>query len=171
MNDALSEDELKKILLYAAALCVRSEQCESDIRRKLRLRGLAEGESDRVVEYLYAHRYLDERRYARAFVRTKSRLSGWGPWKIRQALSMRGIDRDVIADAMEECEAADFDEKALQAARRKARNLDLSDRGHRTRIYRFLSARGYGGDTVARVMKALGAEAADDCMPDDTSLC
>lgn len=149
---------MSKALVYAAGLCVRSEQCEHDIRVRLQRRGVTDGEADRIVEYLKEHRYLSDERYARAFVRTKSRLSGWGPWKIQRALAARRIETSVIRCAMEEVDADRCEDNAEAAARRKARGLDLADRGDRARLYRFLYSRGYGSGTIGRVMARLGAE-------------
>lgn len=148
----------RKALVYAAGLCVRAEQCESDIRLKLRLRELPEADINSIIAYLTQHNYLSDERYARAYVRTKSRLSGWGPWKVRRALAAKGIDNETINTAMQEADAQRYEDNALSAAQRKARQLDLRDRTDRMRLYRFLSSRGYEKGTISRVMTILSTD-------------
>ena len=74
-------------------LCARAEKCESDARRLLRGWGIGEEEASRIVERLIRDRFIDDGRYAAAFVREKLRLSGWGEYKIRAALTRKGIDQ------------------------------------------------------------------------------
>ena len=84
-------------------LCSRREYCRTDIMKKVMtaLDGDRE-KSEKIVETLVAEKYLDEFRYASAFARDKSSLSGWGPTKIRYMLSSKGIPGDVIERALEE---------------------------------------------------------------------
>lgn len=161
MTDADRKQQVHKALVYAAGLCARSEQCTFDIRNKLQRRELPENEVEDIIDYLTKLRYLSDERYARSYVRTKSKLSGWGPWKIRSALAAKRISKSLIDNAMEETDAEKFEANALAAARRKCQNLNLNDRTDRMRLYRFLSSRGYGSRTVEHVMKILGAEQED----------
>lgn len=162
-HDAL----LRKTLLYAAGLCARSEQCESDIRVKLRRRLPTNEDVERVMTYLKRHRYLDNSRYAAAFVRTRSRLGGWGPWKIRQALAAKGIERDVIAEAMLQTDREVYLESAMRAASVKARNLDLALCADRQKLFRHLMSKGFDSDTVTAVMRRLAEDYADDDFSDN----
>ena len=52
------------------------------------------------MESLVADRFVSDLRYASAFAREKASLSGWGPVKIRFALSGKGIARQVIDEAI-----------------------------------------------------------------------
>lgn len=167
MIDPEREEFLRKALLYAADSCVRSEQCESDIRTKLRRRQLSDAEASKIIDYLREHRYLSNERFARAYVRTKSKLSGWGPWKIRQALAAKGIEQQIISTAMaEETEEEQFEKKAFDIGRKKAAKTDITTPAGRAQFYRFMSSRGFSAATISKVLSMLGAEADDD-EPDD----
>lgn len=155
------QSEAYKALLYVAGLCARAEMCEQEVREKLRRRQITPSDADRIVRYLTENRYIDEERYARAYVRMKVRQGSWGPWKIRQGLVGKGIDAAVIRAAMEQADAARYEENALAAARRKADRLDLTLSADRQKLYRFMSSRGYESATIARVMQRLGAETSD----------
>ena len=77
-------------------LCARAEKSEGDARRLMRGWGLAERDAEAVLARLVRERFIDDTRYAEAFVREKLRLSGWGEYKIRTALQRKGIRREVI---------------------------------------------------------------------------
>ena len=74
----------KKKIAEAAALsrlanlCAKAEYCVSDIRQKMARWDLPEGAEDRIVHRLLNERYIDEQRYACAFVRSKFRFNRWG---------------------------------------------------------------------------------------------
>lgn len=161
MTDSDRENFLHKALLYAAGSCARSEQCEADIRLKLLRKGLSEGEAQQIIEYLKEHNYLNETRYAQAYARSKSRLSGWGPWKIKNALALKGISHEVILEAVQQIDSEVFARNALEAAQRKSKKLNLDNAADRARIYRLLSSRGFDSDIINRTLAALHAPADD----------
>ena len=96
-----------------AARCSVAEMCISDVRKKLESSGLTTGECEAVVRRLVEGRFVDEERYARAFVREKFRFSGWGRVKIAQGLRQKLIDRHVVDEALLEID----DDEYLQALR------------------------------------------------------
>lgn len=83
-------------------LCARAEKCSADARRLMHGWGLSAADAERVLARLEADRFIDDGRYAAAFVREKLRLSGWGAYKIRAALRRKQIDRRTIEEALAE---------------------------------------------------------------------
>ena len=51
---------------------------------------------------------MDEQRYANAYVRDKTRLSGWGPVKVMAGLRSKGIPEEYIKEAMKEADNQDY---------------------------------------------------------------
>ena len=90
-----------EILYKLAARCSVSEQCLSDIEDKLAKYDLTEEERTRILRHLVEEKYVDDGRYAEAYVRDKYRFNKWGRMKIAQGLRMKGIDRETIESAME----------------------------------------------------------------------
>lgn len=133
----------EKLLQRMAALCARSEQCRSDIDRKLRRAGLSDTDSRKLTDRLAADRFIDDRRFAGSFARDKVRFSGWGKLKIRMALAAKRIDSDIIAEALDSIPAEDYRKALVSAATIKARTLDLADYSDRGRLLRHLAARGF----------------------------
>ena len=110
--------------------------------------------ADAVVAALVADGYVDDRRYAAAFARDKSALSGWGPVKIRSALLARGVPREVVLDALGEIDAdraAARLEKVLEAKWRTLRD----DPQGRLKLIRFALSRGYDYDPIRPIINRL----------------
>ena len=68
------------------------------MKEKMTRWGIDEDAQQRVVEYLVANRYVDDRRYARSFVNDKLKYNKWGPRKIEQSLWMKHIDESILRE-------------------------------------------------------------------------
>ena len=77
-------------------LCSRTEKSSGDALRLMRGWGVPEAEREGVLKTLIEQRFIDDRRYAEAYVREKSNLSGWGARKIAFQLNLKGIDKEII---------------------------------------------------------------------------
>ena len=77
-------------------MCARAEKSSGDALRLMRGWGVPEAEREGVLKILIEQRFIDDRRYAEAYVREKSNLAGWGSRKIAFQLRQKGIDKDII---------------------------------------------------------------------------
>ena len=149
------DEREKKVFDALSAQCAKREYCTADIRRKAleRLEWDAAA-AEAVVGALASEGFVDDRRYAAAFARDKSSLSGWGPVKIRSALLARGVDRTVVLEALEEIDperAASRLEKVLEAKWRTLRD----DPQGRLKLIRFALSRGYDYEPVRPLVERL----------------
>lgn len=149
------DEREKKVFDALSAQCAKREYCTADIRRKAleRLEWDAAA-AEAVVGALAGEGYVDDRRYAAAFAREKSALTGWGPIKIRTALLARGIPRDIAAEALGEIDpdrAAAKLEKVLEAKWRTLRD----DPQGRLKLIRFALSRGYDYDPLRPLIDRL----------------
>ena len=55
---------------------------------------------EQAIEILLDQRVLDDARYARLFVEDKRALDQWGADRITRSLLTRGIDRELIEEAL-----------------------------------------------------------------------
>lgn len=152
MPDMKREKTPAQALSALMRLCSRSEKCIGDARRLMRQWGIAEQDAQAVLERLLAERFIDEKRYASAFVRDKIRMSGWGPAKIRSALLAKGVVRDAVNLALSSVDAAADRERLLGRMKRKAASLvGLDNYGKKVKIIRYGLSLGYDYDTVLSV--------------------
>src|SRR5690242_6859922 len=91
----------------ALRLLSRRDYTSAELRDKLASREYSAGDIDEALASLAAERLLDDRRAAAAHVRTASRVKGRGRLRIQRELEARGLDRDVVRQALEELPAAD----------------------------------------------------------------
>ena len=78
------------LLHKAASYCPISEHCISDVTTKLRAWEVEEFDRKKIIENLIEDDFINEKRYAVAFVRDKFRLNKWGKIKITMALREKG---------------------------------------------------------------------------------
>ena len=139
--------------------CARAEHCTREVRDKLWLWGISGQLADRIVESLQDRRFIDDRRFAMAFVNDKVKFSRWGRRKIMQALSHKRIDREYIAAAIETIDEDVYEENLRHLLRAKAQSLP-DDSGPQTRegrdkLFRFAVSRGYEPDMCIRFIREL----------------
>ena len=95
------EDLYKASLSKTMALCSRREYCPEDIRLKLESWGVSEDDAGRVIVILTKENFLNERRYAEAFVKGKFNYNKWGKVKIAAHLKMKKIPAGIVSSALE----------------------------------------------------------------------
>ncbi len=140
-------------------LCVKAERSEFDVRRLLERWGVAEEVRQRIVDTLVRERFVDNRRYAEAYVREKVRFSGWGRYKIRAALRAKRIDEAIVEEALEQVDGASMREKLehrLQMKMNRTRARDAYDL--RGKLVRYGAGLGFDTDTVLEVVERLMKE-------------
>ena len=153
-SDTISN--LDAVFNRMAWLCSRREYCSSAVLQKIRQKGLDGKDAAAVLEHLVRERYVDDARYARAFVRDKALLAGWGPRKISFALSAKGISKEVVEEALGEVRPEDSGARMRQVLAAKWKSVSgktLYDR--RTKLLRFALSRGYQYDDVMRFLDTL----------------
>ena len=134
------------------ALCSRREYCRKDILKKVMtaLDGDA-AKAEEVVGKLVEERYVDDRRYAAAFARDKASIAGWGAAKIKYMLAAKGVDREIIASALEEVDVSRADARLEKLMENKARSLK-DDPQRRIKLLRFGIGRGYAYEEVSSMI-------------------
>jgi regulatory protein len=139
--------------------CARSERSSGDALRLMKRWGLSDEDAQRVLARLQADRFIDDGRYAEAFVRDKLNLSGWGAFKIKSALRAKGVSNDIIEEVVSPMlEATDMAERLEEIMLRRMRTLKYkSPYDAKTKLIRFAASRGYNMEeaieSASRVVK------------------
>lgn len=144
-------------------LCARAEKSQEDARRLMRGWGLAERDAEGVLAKLVRDCFIDDARYAGAFVREKLRLSGWGAYKIRTALQRKGIPKELIDAALAQADGTDMGERLTQMLARKARTAKAATPYDlKTKLIRYGLSLGYEYEAVIEAASAMVRET-DEC--------
>lgn len=117
----------------------------------------------RVLRRLVEMKFIDDSRYAEAFVREKTDLAGWGEYKIRMALQRKGISRTTIDDALRTTDRDTMRMHLEQRIVRKMRTVKYtSPYDLRTKLMRYALSLGYdfdtAGDAVEKTMRDIPSQ-------------
>jgi regulatory protein len=110
------------------------------------------------LDELAAHGLLSEERAAASVLHTQGRR--YGERRLRQSLQAKGFAPDLVASTLAQARSGEF-ERARDVWQRKF-GAPPQDATERARQMRFLLGRGFTGEVVSRVLRACGAEPADD---------
>ena len=126
-------------------MCARSERSSGDALRLMKRWGVADDAARKVLSKLQADRFIDDARYAEAFVRDKLNLSGWGAYKIKTALRSKGVSKEIIDEVVAPMiDNTDMAERLEEIMRRRMRTLKYSSAyDAKTKLIRFAASRGY----------------------------
>lgn len=143
--------------------CALEERCESSVRIKLFEWGADSLMSDRIVTHLVEAGFIDEKRYAIAFSRSKARFQRWGRRKIISHLKQKGIPDDVVRYAIGELDCEEYDSALLSLARRKWQSLAAFEKRKRwEKVVSYLMSRGYDASEVFGVVKKVMEAESED---------
>lgn len=135
-------------------LCVRSEQCCFDLRQKLVRWGVGRSSHDELIEALTSARFVDDGRFARAYVRDKYRFDRWGRMKIVRGLMAKRIDRATINEALQEIDAKDYARNCFMLLKAKLRQIPAETERYeaKQKLLRFGAARGYEASLLLKLL-------------------
>lgn len=144
-----------KALPLMASLCVKCEQCEADLREKMRRRGLSPQDTDYVIDYLYEHKFLDQTRFASAYAKDKFRFNAWGRIKIAMMLRAKKIPECEVKEALAKIPEDDYRACLLRLARTASRSLSLDNYADRAKLMRRLYSRGFEPQLIRMALEDL----------------
>lgn len=135
-------------------LCARSEKSSGDALRLMQQWQVPHTERQGVLERLVKERFIDDGRYAEAYVREKSHLSGWGARKIAMQLRQKGVSQAIIDDALRQLDSNVELPRLVDKLRRKIRTTKYtSDYELRGKLMRYALSLGFDYDIVQRAVE------------------
>ncbi|MDH0291768.1 recombination regulator RecX [Pseudomonas sp. GD04087] len=146
---AVELDNPVAVRRVAMDLLARREHGRAELSRKLRQRGATQDLIDPALDRLAEEGLLNESRYLESYIASRAR-AGYGPMRIREELSQRGLPRGEIDAALSES-GVDWSENLREVWRRKFARLP-QDARERAQQGRFLSYRGYSMEAISRLL-------------------
>ena len=141
---------------------MRREYCSSDIYRKALLKTEGDEAAAReILQSLKSDGFVSDLRYSSAFAREKAGISGWGRVKISFALRAKGIDRDIINEALEEIDEGKAENRLRKLMESKWKSLDGAADA-KLKLLKFALSRGYEYEQVKKMAEIVTTESASD---------
>ena len=135
--------------------CSRAEHSSGEIREKLRRMGMNGGDIHKIIESLKVDRYIDDERFAGAFVRDKFIFSKWGRRKIAYALAGKGLSPATIREALNMIEEDEYLNTAKKLAKAKSKGMVDMNYEAKSKIYRWLLSRGFESSVASEAVREL----------------
>jgi regulatory protein len=141
----------------ALDLLARKAWTRQELRRRLCRRGAPDDVAEAVVADFEGRGYLDDRAFASVWATSRARDRAVGSYRLRAELLARGVARP-LAEAAVDGAFDEVDEltRARAAATRRLGTLGRAAPAEVSRrIHDYLRRRGYPGDVVRQVVRAL----------------
>ncbi|MFR9619806.1 MAG: regulatory protein RecX [Rikenellaceae bacterium] len=166
VDNAPRPKSAEQALTSLMALCARAERSSGDARRLMSRWGVAKEEQEGVLARLIKERFIDDQRYATAFVREKTNLNGWGRYKIRAELQRKGVAATIIDEELSHIDRDEMSERLDTLLAKRARSVKYNSKYHlRDKLIRYGASLGYDFATVSEaVQKRIAAISFDEAM-------
>lgn len=150
----LSPDQ---VLDKMAKYCAYQEHCVKDVKDKLKTYDITEEEKNKILDYLLDNRFVNDERFAKSFVRGKVNQSGWGMNKIRFHLIQKGIDKELIDEALGQTDEETYRQRLIDILKAKAKTVKAaSDFEKKRKLAAYAMQKGFEGSLVWEVLKEFG---------------
>lgn len=141
-----------KLREYWLGLLGRRAHTAAELTRKARQKNYDETQFESLLQEFRDRSYIDERAYARAYIREVSSLKKWGPTKIRGELKKRGVPESIIAaevaGLLPEDDTGPLEALVLKNIRRFSRESDILKR--KKKVADHLLRKGHPAELVFR---------------------
>ena len=146
----MTESEGKTL---AERYCSGAEHCRQEVRAMLERRGAESVDIDSIIGHLIKEGYIDESRYARAFVHDKVRFSKWGRIKIAQALWQKRIPQDIADAALSSIDEDEYLAALKEVLKSRCRTVKgATEYERKMKTMKTVCGRGYEPSLVRKVL-------------------
>ena len=145
----------KSALAKAESWCAYQERSQHEVRNKLFDWGLRPNEVEEVLTELIVTNFLNEERFAMAYVSGKVNIKKWGKIKIKQGLKLKKVPDKLLQKALNSIDGDKYLENLKTLAIKKS--LVLTEKNSLKRKYKlvsYLQGKGFENDLIFDVLKA-----------------
>lgn len=134
-------DEATKALEH---FCAYQERCHKEVEQKLYDLKMIPEARDHIILHLLQHNFLNEERFAKAFVRGKFNIKKWGKIKITNELRFKNISSYNIKSGLNEINLENYIETLQNLAEKKNTLIkETNSFKRRGKLYSYLSSKGF----------------------------
>lgn len=172
----LTEDQLVKLRERAQNLCLwhlgQGPRTEKQLLDAMTKKGVPADMAQEILSRLAEYNYVNDQQYAENFVRSRHTNQRKGSSVIRQELRRKGVDDDVVAEALEQItEESEREAAAALVARKLASTRRLEPAKRVQRLVGMLARKGYPpGMCYQIVREAVDADDADEAGLNDIAM-
>ena len=144
----------KTALLKAEHYCAYQERSQQEVRDKLYEMGLWSNDVEALIAELIQTNFLNEERFALAYVSGKFKIKKWGKIKIKQGLKLKKVPDKMILNALKTIDYDDYLETIALIAEKKLGMITEKDPFKRKyKVVSYLLSRGFETDLINEVLR------------------
>jgi regulatory protein len=144
----------KAALAKAEHYCAYQERSQYEIRNKLYEWGLFISDIEELISELILTNFLNEERFAKAYVSGKFNINKWGKIKIKQGLKLKKVPEKMITRALNGIDEDDYLKTIADCAEKKLRTITEKDPYKRKyKLITHLLSRGFENNLILVVLK------------------
>lgn len=154
LKKAVYEDDLEKAKVYIANY--HTNKTEKVIRDKLKEKGYGEDVADGVIEFLLKYNYIDDKLFAKNLMNDSVRLKKQGKGMIKRKLMEKGVDKEIIAETLENINQEDEERAVNHLVEKKADHYWKKAKNEyewKSKMYQFLMSRGFQGELIKNAIE------------------
>jgi regulatory protein len=145
----------KTALIKAESWCAYQERSQQEVRNKLYEYGLHQNEVEDLITELIVTNFLNEERFAMAYVSGKFNIKKWGRIKIKQGLKLKKVPDKLIQKALNSIDDDKYLANLLLTAEKKTSVLNEKDPiKKKYKLITYLQTKGFEKDLIFDVLKA-----------------
>lgn len=133
----------------ALKLVLTKRRTEKEVIEKLKNKGFSEEEATSAASYYKETGYIDHREYAMRFVHDAAHIKGFGPLRIRRELLIRGVEENLISDALTSLSFDIKDAMQMKYGEGKKSEKELSH------IYQHFARKGFAPEVIRDAIRSL----------------
>ena len=145
-----------QVLDKMAKYCAYQERCVKDVKDKLKTFDIPQEEKTKILDYLLDNRFVNDERFAKIFVQSKSNQNDWGANKIRYHLIQKGIAKDIIDEALGQTDEEVYRQRLIDILKTKAKTVKAAnDFEKKRKLAAYAMQKGFEGNLVWETLKDL----------------
>jgi regulatory protein len=167
INDFMDEVKVQELLNQnkiflakqtALNILSRRDHSKKELERKLYQRKVEKDITGEIISELIELKYLDDERFAKAYLEEKLKLKNVGIEKVKRELFAKGVSREIIKSILDEKGEIDESESAYSLVMKKMKQFTRKTQDTRKikqKIYTFLFSKGYDYETIEQVFNKI----------------
>lgn len=142
----------KRVKKRALALLEKMDRTEKGLYDKLKEQDYPNELIEEAISYVKQYHYIDDQRYAQNYI--SYHQNGKSRMRLKQDLLRKGVQKEIIEQALLECYCQNELEQIEQIMQKKGYSPQEADRKQMQKMYGYLARKGFKNDDILRAMKS-----------------
>jgi regulatory protein len=146
----------EELLHKSASYCSMSEHCATEVELKLKAWDVTTENIHKIIERLKSDDFINDKRYCLAFVKDKFNFNKWGKIKISYSLKQKGLDNNLIYNALGTIDDGKYEEVLVTILKAKLKTIKWESEFEKMgKLFNFAQSRGFESSSIEKAIRKL----------------